>query len=68
MRESSGACNFSLNRNKIILCESKCKEEYIESSKDICEPCENINKGCDKYHYENKYPNNYLGIKKARRF
>ena len=68
MRGCSGECSFSLNRNKILLCESECKEEFIESSKGICEPCENINAGCDKCHYENKYPDNYYGIKRARRF
>ena len=30
-----GECSFSLNREKTILCESECKDGYIESSKNI---------------------------------
>ena len=63
-----GKCSFSLKRNKAILCESECKKGYIESSEGICESCDSINKGCDTCSYNNTYPNNYIGIKKARRF
>ena len=63
-----GECNFSLYRNNTILCESECKDEYIESSPGICETCNNINQGCYKCHYEYSYPSNYFGIKRARRF
>jgi hypothetical protein len=33
----AGECNFSLYRNRLILCEGECKEGYIETSKGICE-------------------------------
>ena len=38
MKGCLGKCSFSLKRNNILLCESKCKEEdgYIESSEGIC--------------------------------
>ena len=63
-----GECSFSLFRNNVLLCESECKEEYIESSKGICELCTTVNEGCYKCHYENNYPDNFYGIKRARRF
>ena len=63
-----GECSFSLNREKTILCESECKDGYIESSKNICETCDSINKGCYQCHYENSYPEDYIGIKRERRF
>ena len=63
-----GECSFSLERSNMILCESECKDGYIETSKGICETCNSVNYGCNLCHYEENYPLNYLGIKKARRF
>lgn len=62
-----GECSFSLKRNNSILCESECKEGYIETSKGICEKCESVDENCLKCHYEN-YPIDYIGIKRARKF
>ena len=61
-----GECSFSLYRNNAILCESQCKDGYIESSPGICETCGKINEGCLDCHYENNYPSNYFGIKKDK--
>ena len=33
-----GECSFSLFRNNTILCESECKDGYIEASRGICQP------------------------------
>ena len=63
-----GECDFSYERDNTILCKGECKEGYIESSKGICELCENVNEGCNKCHYEEKYPEDYKGIKRERRF
>ena len=63
-----GECSFSLDRSSILLCESECKDEFIESSPGICEPCENINEGCNQCEYTTNYPDNYFGIKRKRRF
>ena len=64
----SGTCSFSLERSNMLLCESECKKEFIESSPGICEPCENLNEGCAECHYTTNYPSNYYGIKRKRRF
>ena len=63
-----GSCSFSRERNDLILCEGECKDEYIESSKGVCELCDSINEGCNKCHYDENYPPNYFGIKRKRRF
>ena len=63
-----GSCSFSLKRNDVIKCEGECDNGYIESSEGVCEPCDNINKGCYECHYENEYPKDYIGIKTKRRF
>jgi hypothetical protein len=63
-----GACNYSIKRNDILKCENKCKKGYIEIREGICEPCEIYNKGCYECHYENKYPKNYIKLKRKRRF
>ena len=69
-----GKCNFSINRKNMVLCESGCKDGYIETTKGICTACDNLNwkyrdSYCKKCHYEeNNYPVNYVGIKRARRF
>ena len=68
MMGCKGECSFSLERSSILLCESECKEEFIESSPGICEPCENINEGCNQCEYTTNYPSNYFGIKRKRRF
>ena len=60
-------CTFLLNISD-ILCEGGCKNGYIESSKGICETCDSINSGCFQCHYNETYPNDYFGIKTARRF
>ena len=61
--------HFSLKRNKALKCEGKCRgESIIESSEGVCSHCSSINKGCHKCHYENKYPEDYKGIKRKRRF
>ena len=61
-------CSFSIERNNMIKCLDGCKDGYIESSEGICESCNSINSGCNKCHYENDYPKNYLGIKRKRKF
>ena len=48
-----GDCNFSLKREHEIICQSGCKEGYIETSKGVCEACDQANKGCYQCHYEN---------------
>ena len=63
-----GNCNFSSRRNDIIKCEDGCETGYIEVKEGVCESCENINSGCYECHYEDKYPDNYLKIKRERRF
>ena len=68
MEGCKGTCSFSLKRDKNILCEGGCKDDYIESSKGVCEKCENVNEGCYQCHYENNYPADFTGIKRERRF
>ena len=63
-----GACNFSSERNNILKCEEGCKTGYIEVSEGVCETCDSVNHGCYECHYENEYPDNYLGVKRKRRF
>ena len=64
-----GSCTYSLERSNIIECEEdQCKEGYLEVSKGVCEPCSNINKGCKFCEYDTKYPDNYPGLKRKRRF
>ena len=63
----NGKCNFSLKRNNIILCESDCKQGYLESSPGICDSCNDINPGCAECYYENNNLPNYYG-KRAREF
>ena len=63
-----GSCSFSLKRNDILKCQGGCEEGYNETSEGICQPCSSINKGCYECHYEDKYPSNYLGIKRKRNF
>ena len=63
-----GNCSFSLNRNRMLKCESGCKEGYIEASEGVCSPCNVISKGCHECHYDLDYPTNYTGIKRQRKF
>ena len=64
-----GSCTFSTKTNNILECEEgQCKTGYLEKNKGICELCSSINKGCIECHYDNNYPNNYLGLKRKRRF
>ena len=63
-----GNCSFSLERNNILKCEGVCKSGYIEVSEGVCESCDNVNHGCYECNYTNDYPDNYLGIKRKRRF
>ena len=63
-----GNCSFSLNRNRMLKCESECKEGYIESSEGVCSPCNVISKGCHECHYDLNYSTNYTGIKRKRKF
>ena len=63
-----GGCDFSLYRNRVLKCKGECKEGYIESSEGVCSSCNAISKGCHECHYENGYPDNYKGPKRARRF
>ena len=60
-------CSFSLERNDIIKCLDGCKDGYIETSEGICESCTNVNFGCNKCHYENDYPTNFV-VKRKRKF
>jgi len=62
----SGKCSFSVNRNKSLICESECKEGYIERSKGVCIPCKNAKSGCALCHYETNYPEDYIGVKRDR--
>jgi hypothetical protein len=59
-----GECSYSLERYNSLLCESGCKDGYIESSKGVCEPCEKYNKGCFECHYEET--KNYILDKRLR--
>ena len=61
-------CSFSLERNNILRCEKGCQKGYIEVSEGVCESCDSVNHGCYECHYEYNYPDNYLGIKRKRRF
>ena len=63
-----GKCNFSLTRNDPLICQGKCKEGYIETSKGICQSCGSVNEGCNECEYTDKYPDNYYNVKKKRRF
>ena len=63
-----GECSFSLKRNNSLKCLGGCKDGYIETSEGICEVCNKVNEGCNKCHYENKYPINYKGVKRQRRY
>ena len=63
-----GSCNFSIKRDKPLICEGQCKTGYIESSEGVCSKCSSVNKGCYECHYENDYPVGYEGIKRQRRF
>ena len=64
-----GPCSYS--KDGIVnplKCEGECKNDYIESSKGICEPCNIINKGCVNCSYSNSYKNDYIGFRRGRRF
>ena len=63
-------CTFSKKRNKIFKCEGQCKKGYIEVSEGICSKCNDVNMGCHECKYENedKYENDYKGIKRKRKF
>ena len=61
-------CIFSIERNQIIKCLDGCKDGYIESFEGLCEKCSTVNRGCNECHYENNYPNFYLGIRRKRKF
>ena len=67
MPECKSQCSFSLDRNDAIKCLDGCKEGYIEGSEGICQPCYQINYGCDMCHY-GEYPEDYIGIKRKRKF
>ena len=69
MEGCKGSCTFSLERKNPIECEENgCKSGYIEISKGQCETCFSINFGCLECHYDEKYPENYKGLKRKRRF
>ena len=63
-----GACSFSNKRNDSLKCIDGCRKGYIYAKEGICELCEKINEGCYECHYEDNYPENYLKIKRKRRF
>ena len=50
-----GECSFSWKRQNSLLCESGCEEGYLESSKGICEPCEEFEKGCSQCYYDKNF-------------
>ena len=70
MKGCKGGCNYSNKRNNTIKCEGKCKKGYLEISEGNCQECSDINPGCHECSYddEGKYPNDYKGIKRKRRF
>ena len=69
MEGCDGDCSFSEYREHTLKCESnKCKKDYLETSKGVCELCSTVNEGCIKCHYDESYPENYIGIKRKRRF
>ena len=63
-----GACSFSLKRYDFLKCESKCDTGYIEIREGKCELCDNVNRGCYECHYDDKFPDDFVGIKTKRRF
>jgi len=63
-----GSCSYSLNRNNIIECEGKCSSGYIETSKGVCEFCNETNLGCISCHYDSAYYKGYTGFRRKRRF
>ena len=63
-----GACTFSLKRNDVIKCEDGCETGYIEIKEGVCQSCDSLNSGCYECHYDDEYPDNYLKVKRERRF
>ena len=63
-----GECSFSLKRNNSLLCESGCKEGFMETFPGLCESCAKIEKGCNKCHYDKNYIHNDTYIKTFGRF
>ena len=63
-----GKCNFDINREYRVMCESSCKAGYLEIAKGVCDTCNKIASYCLECHYETNYPENYFGIKKPRYF
>jgi len=62
-----GSCSYALDRVHIIECEGECLSGYIETSKGVCELCEEINKGCLNCIYNKSYPAGFSGIKRENR-
>ena len=63
-----GSCSYSENRANIIECEGRCKSGYIETSKGVCEFCNETNLGCISCYYDSAYYEGYTGFKRKRRF
>ena len=63
-----GSCTYSIERTNIIECEGECKLGYIETSKGVCEFCNETNLGCISCHYDSAYYEGYTGFKRKRRF
>ena len=38
-----GSCSYSIERTNIIECEEECKSGYLETSKGVCEFCNETN-------------------------
>ena len=68
MAGCQGSCTYSLQRNQIIECQGNCSTNYLETSKGLCETCEEINNGCKECYYDENYPDEYSGFKRIRRF
>ena len=63
-----GTCNFALKRYDFLKCERKCDTGYIQIREGKCELCDNVNRGCYECHYDEKFPDDFVGIKTKRRF
>ena len=56
----TGSCTYSIKRNYIFECEEgKWLAGFIETSKGVCELCNETNKGCLYSNYNKNYPNGY---------
>ena len=58
-----GSCTYSLFRNNIIECDGNCSLGFVETSKGVCESCQDVNKGCSNCSiFENKIRNGKSGF------